>query len=110
MAATLVCPMLIRGISRETRGFMPVRIGSLPIRHVGRWGKMWFGQPLAISKGAEKKKLGEDGGCFAAALESVRSFGGVLEHPEGSRAWGVFGLKLPLPAKADGFGRICAAE
>ena len=60
-----------------------------------RWGKMWFGQPLAISKGTEKKKLGDDGGCFAAALESVRSFGGVLEHPEGSHAWSIFGLRRP---------------
>lgn len=60
-----------------------------------RWGKMYFGQPLAVGKGAEKKKLGDDSGCFAAALESVRSFNGVLEHPEGSRAWGYFGLKRP---------------
>jgi hypothetical protein len=56
---------------------------------------MWFGQPLAISKGAKPEKLGDDGGCFVAALEAVRTFGGVLEHPEGSRAWGVFGLQRP---------------
>jgi hypothetical protein len=38
---------------------------------------------------------GTDGGCFAAALASVRKFGGVLEHPAGSHAWGKFGLAEP---------------
>ena len=38
---------------------------------------------------------GQDGGCFAAALASVRKFGGVLEHPEGSAAWAAFGLNHP---------------
>lgn len=32
-------------------------------------------------------KKGDDHGCFAAALASVRKWGGVLEHPEGSAAW-----------------------
>lgn len=60
-----------------------------------RWGKMWFGQPLAISKGAPKKKLGDDGGCFKAALDAVRLYGGILEHPEGSHAWKHFGINHP---------------
>lgn len=60
-----------------------------------RWGKMWFGQPLAISKGAEKKKLGDDGGCFKSALDAVRLYSGVLEHPEGSHAWAHFGINHP---------------
>ena len=38
---------------------------------------------------------GDDGGCFAAALASVRRWGGVLEHPEGSHAWAHFGLNKP---------------
>ena len=39
---------------------------------------------------------GDDGGCFAAALEAVRHFGGVLEHPRHSLAWRQF--ELPRPA------------
>jgi len=40
-------------------------------------------------------KRGDDGGCFAAALSAVRRFGGVLEHPAYSAAWGHFGLPRP---------------
>jgi hypothetical protein len=42
-------------------------------------------------------KKGDDGGTFAAALASVRQFGGVLEHPAYSRAWAHFGLIDPPP-------------
>lgn len=41
------------------------------------------------------KRVGEDGGCFAAALEAVTRWGGVLEHPAGSSAWERFGLTRP---------------
>ena len=40
-------------------------------------------------------KRGEDDGCFEAALASVRKWGGVLEHPAYSDAWGAFGLNRP---------------
>lgn len=60
-----------------------------------RWGDMWMGSPLVIARTGVRKKLGDDGGCFAAALAAVRKFGGVLEHPEGSRAWGFYGLNKP---------------
>ena len=40
-------------------------------------------------------KRGIDGGCFSAALSSVRNFGGVLEHPAESAAWAKFGLLKP---------------
>lgn len=39
--------------------------------------------------------VGNDSGCFASALESVRRCGGVLEHPVTSRAWETFGLPRP---------------
>jgi hypothetical protein len=41
-------------------------------------------------------RRGEDGGCFASALDAVRAYGGVLEHPAYSRAWDVYGLPEPL--------------
>jgi hypothetical protein len=56
-----------------------------------RWGKYWYGGPSAKTR----QKLGDDDGCFASALASVRRWGGVLEHPEGSRAWQRFGLNAP---------------
>lgn len=56
-----------------------------------RWGRYWGGGPSA----RVKRIKGDDGGCFLAALEAVRRFGGVLEHPEASAAWDAFGLKNP---------------
>jgi hypothetical protein len=60
-----------------------------------RWGKMWFGSPLVVKTTGVRKAMGDDGGCFAAALDAVRRFGGVLEHPWGSHAWPHFGLNTP---------------
>lgn len=40
-------------------------------------------------------KRGEDGGKFAAALNAVRTWGGVLEHPAYSDAWPAFGINSP---------------
>lgn len=60
-----------------------------------RWGKLWAGQPLWIKRTGERKVKGDDGGCFQAALASVREYGGVLEHPCGSHAWPHFGLNKP---------------
>lgn len=48
-------------------------------------------------------KRGDDGGCFASALDSVRRFGGVLEHPAYSDAWAAFGL--PVPNRHGGWQR-----
>ena len=40
-------------------------------------------------------KVGDDGGCFKAALAAVRKYGGVLEHPAFTYAWPAFGLMAP---------------
>lgn len=45
--------------------------------------------------GGEHNRPGNDKGCFASALNSVRRYGGVLEHPAKSKAWAAHGLKKP---------------
>lgn len=42
-----------------------------------------------------KTRAAGDGGTFKAALEAVRKYGGVIEHPAKSRAWRAFGLPRP---------------
>ncbi len=56
----------------------------------GRWCRM---AKLVQSKGG--RRVGEDDGCFASALSSVRKWGGVLEHPALTLAWPAFGLPRP---------------
>jgi len=60
-----------------------------------RWGKMWAGQPLWIKRTGQRKKKGDDGGCFKSALAAVRKYGGVMEHPANSHAWAYFGIAKP---------------
>lgn len=48
-------------------------------------------------------RVGQDDGCFEAALKAVRKNGGVLEHPEGSLAFTLFGL--PIPSQAGGWSK-----
>ena len=76
-----------------------------------RWGRYATGGPSH----AGKFKLGDDGGCFAAALASVRTWGGVLEHPEGSAAWRAHGLIPPnrhgaWTSAGDFLGWTCCVE
>lgn len=40
-------------------------------------------------------KVGDDGGLFKFALETVRRVGGILEHPAHSLAWSTFFLPKP---------------
>jgi hypothetical protein len=75
-----------------------------------RWGRYWSGGPSA----RERRKLGDDNGCFEAALASVRKWGGVIEHPEGSHAWKRYGI--PSPPRSGGWiacidgGWTCCVE
>lgn len=56
-----------------------------------RWGRYWGGSPTTWPRLVK----GDDKGCFKAALDAVRKWGGVLEHPEGSAAWPAYGLVRP---------------
>ena len=56
-----------------------------------RWGRYWFGGPSA----RVRREKGDDNFCFMCALQEVREWGGVLEHPAGSSAWEAFGLNKP---------------
>lgn len=75
-----------------------------------RWGRFWHGSTAK----PHQFKMGDDNGCFASALESVRRFGGVLEHPADSHAWATFGLAKPPRSggwvKADEYGYTCYVE
>jgi hypothetical protein len=75
-----------------------------------RWGRYWSGGPSA----RERRVLGDDGGCFVAAIRAVRKWGGVLEHPEASHAWATFGLDTPPKSggwvRGDAHGWTCCVE
>lgn len=58
-----------------------------------RWGQL--GSINYLRWGGEHNRPGNDGGCFAAALKAVRTWGGVLEHPAKTRAWAAHGLVKP---------------
>lgn len=77
----------------KERNALNCRNGLPAIAHppCERWGRYWSGGPSV----REKKKLGDDAGCFAFALWYVRTYGGVLEHPEGSHAFRFYGLPVP---------------
>lgn len=74
-----------------------------------RWGRL--GAANYKRWGGEHNRPGNDGGCFASALASVRKWGGVLEHPAMSHAWSTFGLTNPHAGQwwpsRDGIGMVC---
>lgn len=45
--------------------------------------------------GGDHNRPKNDGGCFKAALNAVRKFGGVLEHPAFTDAWKEYCLPRP---------------
>jgi hypothetical protein len=55
-----------------------------------RWCQM-----APVNQARYGHRIGDDGGCFAAALRAVRTWGGVLEHPALSLAWPAFNLPRP---------------
>lgn len=79
-----------------------------------RWGRYWGGGPM-LHGTPQQKTLGDDGGCFDAAILTVRTCGGVLEHPEASHAWRAHGVRKPprwggwIDA-GDGIGWTCCVE
>lgn len=77
-----------------------------------RWGRYATGGP---NPKARRRQIGDDGGCFEAALNVVRTYGGILEHPSGSHAWNRF--HLPRPPAEGGWsqpdlfgGRSCYVD
>lgn len=94
--------------ARLYAGPMPV-IAHPPCQ---RWGRYWSGGPSAKIK----RLKGDDDYCFENVLRCVRSYGGVLEHPEASHAWLAFGLNKPPRSGgwivADEFGgyTCCVAQ
>lgn len=69
-----------------------------------RWGRFWHGSPCK----PHQYRLGDDQGCFASALASVRQWGGVIEHPADSRAWAHHGI--PAPKRGAGWLRVGPTE
>lgn len=57
-----------------------------------RWCQM-----APVNQARYGHKVGDDGGCFEAALRAVQAYGGVLEHPALSLAWDEFALRRPNP-------------
>jgi len=56
--------------------------GSLAAVNFKRWG-------------GEHNRPGNDGGCFASALQSIDRWGGVLEHPAKTRAFAAHDIPSP---------------
>lgn len=77
------------GVTRDARSYAgPAPVVAHP--PCERWGRFAEGSPTN-----KRFQLGDDGGCFEAALAAVRRSGGVIEHPQGSHAFRHFGLPIP---------------
>lgn len=61
------------------------------------WGNMAFVNHARW--GGDHNKPGNDDGCFESALNSVRKYGGILEHPASSHAWKNYTLPRPRPGR-----------
>lgn len=104
----VVCYGLPDADARGYDGPLPV-VAHPPCAAWGRYAKL---SPESRARGP---LVGDDGGCFAAALAAVRAWGGVLEHPAYTRAFTAFGLGAPLAgggwSRAPGAdGWVCHVE
>ena len=62
--------------------------------------------------GGEHNKPGNDKGMFKFALDCVNTYGGVLEHPAGTYAWGEYDLARPEDFRwsPSGDGWVCKVQ
>lgn len=91
-------------INRDARNYdgpFPV-VAHPPCQLWGRFAKINF-----IRWGGDHNQPGNDGGCFLSALNSVKKFGGVLEHPADTYAFETYGLPKP---KGVGWNKISETE
>jgi hypothetical protein len=79
----------IKRDARKYDGPYPV-VAHPPCQLWGRFAKINYDR-----WGFEHNKPGNDGGCFESALQSVRTYGGILEHPAQSYAWSAHSLTKP---------------
>lgn len=64
-----------------------------------RWGRFWHGS----SRKPHQYLMGDDDGCFRAALESICRWGGVIEHPADSHAWDYHHFNMAKPPRSGGW-------
>jgi hypothetical protein len=88
--------------ARRYAGPWPV-VAHPPCKHWSRMGQCRGYKPRA-----------EDFATFGHALDCVRRFGGVLEHPAHSKAWRAFGLPPPpeygWAQRLDDPGWVCMVD
>lgn len=61
-----------------------VNLAAVNWKRYGRQLPAWYRAPSP-----------SDGGCFWSALNAIRQYGGVLEHPAFSHAWEHYGIPQP---------------
>lgn len=71
-----------------------------------RWGRFWHGSTAK----PHQYLMGDDDGCFRAALEAICAHGGVIEHPADSHAWDRDHFDILKPPRAGGWIEACSNE
>jgi hypothetical protein len=112
------CDRLLRDVMRD-----PIRVAALFVQSSGTYSEMDDVDPWDVERDATKyagpypvvahppcsrwcrlaglvearwgHKRGEDGGLFAFALDAVRRWGGVLEHPAYTDAFAAYDIPAP---------------